>query len=366
MQWLPAQLQEALSKGVIGQDEATREIAVALTKHLNGAGSGNLLLIGASGTGKTTLMRRVEQVLERAAKPEERPLVVRMNAAVLADEEASRTGGHVILRALFERAKDALGSEASVEDLVAAVERSVVFIDEIDKIRSEIGGRANPGGIRAQEALLTLMEAESVLMEVTVHGATREVVVRSENILFVAGGAFEGLHEIVYERVTVGRDAGTLEKQTVMTPWGEIVERERFELRALWKTEDLFAYGISPQFLGRFEGIVFLNDLSEPALRKILLDVPDSVFQASRNYFRTFGVDLQITPKARDILCAKARENPRLGARALRTLYKRVIASYEFEPDKLPLREGPEEGDLPIFVLDDTLVMEALGLQPQA
>ncbi len=166
----------------------------------------------------------------------------------------------------------------------------------------------------------------------------------------------------MYRRVTVGADAGTLKRETIMTPWGEIREREVFHLRDLWKTEDLFEYGVSPQFLGRFEGIVFLRELDDAALGRILIEMPDSVFQKSRTYFRSYGVDLQITPKALEILCARARENPRLGARALRTLYKQVIAPFEFEPDRLPLRDSREAGALPIFVLDEARVIEALQL----
>jgi ATP-dependent Clp protease ATP-binding subunit ClpX len=144
-----------------------------------------------------------------------------------------------------------------------------------------------------------------------------------------------------------------------MTPWG-LVEREVFQLRDLWKTEDLFEYGVSPQFLGRFEEIVFLRDLDAPALGRILIDMPDSVFQMSRNYFRAYGVDLQITPKALELLCAKAMEQPRLGARALKQLFKTVIAPYEYEPDKLPELRPGGDGKQPIFVLDDSRVLARL------
>lgn len=362
MPWLPQQIFQALQKGVVGQDAALRETSVALCKHMNGIGSGNLMFIGSSGTGKTTLMKRVESVLKRAQSDVLSPVVARINAALLVDEEASRTESHIILKTLFDQARLDLGPKATVAQLVAAVERSIVFVDEIDKIRSDVGGRQNAGGIRAQESLLTLMEADVVLFAVTGSDGQRETPVSSQKILFMAGGAFDGLHDIVYKRMTVGADAGTLKRETVMTPWGQIFERDVFKLREIWKTEDLFEYGISPQFLGRFEGIVFLNDLDSPSLEKILIDMPDSVFQLSRNYFRAYGVDLQITPKALEILCAKAGEQSRLGARALRQLYKTVIAPYEFEPDKLPDLRPQGEGKLPIFVLDDVRVLKGLHL----
>ncbi len=362
MPWYPAQVFAALQRGVVGQDGALQETAVALCKHLNGVGSGNILFIGSSGTGKTTLMRQVEAVLTRA-QGEKAPLVVRINAAALAEEDSPKAESHAVLRALIDRARATLGPRASRAEIVSAVEGSIAFIDEIDKIRAEIGGRPNPSGIRAQEALLTLMEADRVLLPVYGSDGVEDMVLQSDRILFIAAGAFEGLHDIVYRRMTVGKDAGTLKKENVMTPWGQIVERDVFNLRDVWKTEDLFEYGISPQFLGRFESISFLNDLNADALGRILIDMPDSVFQRSRAYFRSYNVDLQITPKALEILCARAMENPRLGARALRTLFKGVVAPFEFQPDKLPsLRPPAQEGGLPIFVLDDTLMLERLKI----
>jgi ATP-dependent Clp protease ATP-binding subunit ClpX len=361
MPWLPAQLFQSLQKGVVGQDGALREASVALCKHLNGIGSGNLLFIGSSGTGKTTLMKRVEVVLQKA-QGEAAPIVVRINAALLIEEDAARTESSIILKNLFDKARTVLGAQATRAQLVAAVERGIVFIDEIDKIRSELGGKPNAGGIRAQESLLTLIEADRVLFPVEGSDGAGEMLVQSQRVLFIAGGAFDGLYDIVYKRMTVGEDAGRLKKETIMTPWGQILEREIFNLRDLWKTEDLFEYGISPQFIGRFEGIVFLNDLEADALGKILIDMPDSVFQQSRNYFRAYGVDLQITPKALEILCAKAMEHRRLGARALRQLFKTAIARFEYEPDKLPELRPGGEGKLPIFVLDDQRVLQELGL----
>jgi ATP-dependent Clp protease ATP-binding subunit ClpX len=363
MPWLPAELFRALQKGVIGQDEALREVSVALCKHLNGVGSGNLLFIGSSGTGKTTLMRRVETVLAKA-QAVETPIIVRINAALLVEDEAAKTETHIILKHLFEQARVLLGPEAPRRQLVQAVEKGIVFIDEIDKIRSDLGGRPNAAGVRAQESLLTLMEADKVLFPVAGGDGERDEVVSTARVLFVAGGAFDGLYNLVYRRMTVGADAGKLQKETVMTPWGQILERDVFNLRELWKTEDLFEYGISPQFIGRFEGIVFLNDLDADALGRILIELPDSVFQQSRNYFRAYGVDLQITPKALEILCAKAMENPRLGARALRQLFKTVIAPYEYEPDKLPELRPGADGKPPIFVLDEARVLKRLALQP--
>lgn len=363
MPWLPQELYQALQKGVIGQDAALREVSVALCKHLNGVGAGNLLFIGSSGTGKTTLMRRVEAVLTRS-QAVKAPIIARLNAAVLVDEEAAKAESHVVLKTLFDRARTVLGPQATRDELVAAVEAGVVFIDEVDKIRSEVGGRLNAAGVRAQESLLTLMESEQVLFRVSGSDGAADTLVNSGRILFVAGGAFDGLYDIVYRRMTVGADAGRLQKETVMTPWGQIVEREIFNLRELWKTEDLFAYGVSPQFLGRFEGIVFLNDLDQAALARIFVEAGDSVFQRSREYFRSYGVDLQITPKALDILCAKAMEHRRLGARALRQLFKAVVAPYEFEPDKLPDLRPAADGKLPIFVLDEPRILQSLHLTP--
>ena len=140
-------------------------MAIALAKKLADIPVGNILLIGSSGTGKTTLMRAVERFLAAEPALRERSTVVRLHANVLGEEAERGSPGAAVLRRLLERAREQMGRAAPVEELLQRAARGLVFVDEVDKIRSHIGDRPNVAGIRAQEALLTLIENERVPFE---------------------------------------------------------------------------------------------------------------------------------------------------------------------------------------------------------
>ncbi|HEV8435430.1 MAG TPA: AAA family ATPase, partial [Thermoanaerobaculia bacterium] len=192
----PRDVYESLKNIVVGQDEALREISVAVVKHLVGQPAPNILLIGNSGSGKTTIMRAVEQYLATLPSLGEAN-VVRINANVLAE---GHTGyGKAVLGRLYANARQILGANAKQEDLLRSVSHGIVFIDEVDKIRANVGREPNVRGIVAQEALLTLMENENVEFEAD--GEIRGV--NSSKVLFVAGGAFEELYDAVLRRATI-------------------------------------------------------------------------------------------------------------------------------------------------------------------
>jgi ATP-dependent Clp protease ATP-binding subunit ClpX len=230
----PREVFDELRKTVVGQDDAIREISVAVVKHLVGHAAPNILMIGNSGSGKTTLMRAVESFL--AARPglSDYGNVVRINANVLAEE--SQGYGRVVLSHLFANAKKRLGSTAPIERVVQSVGHGIVFIDEVDKIRATVGGETNVRGIVAQEALLTLMENENV--EFKAEGKTWTV--NSSNIMFVAGGAFEELYENVLRRATIGQDVAPMKPVVVVSSSGEVREELPFHLRDYLKYDDLF------------------------------------------------------------------------------------------------------------------------------
>lgn len=322
----PRDIFEEIRKSVVGQDDAIREVSVALVKHLVGQPAPNMLLIGNSGSGKTTLMRAVEQFLSRTPDLGEYANVVRLNANVLADERHGY--GAVVLGRLYDNARRMLGSGASDDDLLRAVERGIVFIDEVDKIRAQVGGHPNVRGIVAQEALLTLMENENVELEIG--GKLR--VLNSSKVLFVAGGAFEELYDSVLRRATIGQDVVPMKPVVVVSASGEVREEMPFHLADYLKYEDLFRYGMTPQFISRFESIIVLNDLAEGDLARIFVEPDGSIFRNSRDYFGRFGIDLQITRGALLAIAWDAARQKRLGARALRETFRRVIRSLEFEP----------------------------------
>jgi ATP-dependent Clp protease ATP-binding subunit ClpX len=328
----PAQIAAALEKRVVGQKDAVREMSVALSKKLAGLKVGNILLIGSSGSGKTTLMRAVEDLL--AANPAlwVRSTLVRVHANVLGEEAEQGHPGEKLLRRLMERAREQLGDAAPVERLVEQATHGLVFVDEVDKIRSQVGGEPNIAGIRAQEALLTLIENESVAFTLPDWAGGTTVNLDSSGILFVCAGAFEGLYDAVYYRVTAGKDQGALKPITVVDENGRAREELQFSLRDWLKTEDLFEYGMSPQFLSRFDAVVLLESLSEEALARIFAEGAESGLRQSQAYFSSFGCKLEMTADAARHVVREAARKPRLGARALKEVFRRVVSPLEFDP----------------------------------
>ncbi len=325
----PQAIYDALRATVIGQEEALREVSVALVKHLGGHPAPNLLIIGNSGTGKTTLMKAVEGWLSAGTETAQLANVIRINANVLAEEHAGY--GRAVLTRLWMNARRKLGAGASPEAVQAAVERGIVFIDEVDKIRANVGEVPNVRGIIAQEALLTLMENENLEFQPPEAGRAA-VGMNSSRMLFVAGGAFEDLYDSVLRRALTGSDQAPLRPRVVVSSSGEVREELPFHLRDYLRYDDLFRYGITPQFLSRFESIIVLNDLVEEQLARIFVEPEGSIFRVSRDYFHQFDIDLQITRGAIRAIAWEASRHKRLGARALKEIYRKVIRDLEFAP----------------------------------
>jgi ATP-dependent Clp protease ATP-binding subunit ClpX len=344
----PRDIFEELRKSVVGQDEAIREISVALVKHLVGHPAPNILLIGNSGSGKTTLMRGVESFLSKTPDLGTYANVVRLNANVLAEEHQGY--GKVVLGRLYANARKMLGTGATPDQIIQAVQRGIVFIDEVDKVRANVSGEPNVRGIIAQEALLTLMENENVEFEAD----GRTFLINSSNILFVAGGAFEELYDSVLRRATLGQDVVPMKPVVVVSASGEVREELPFHLGDYLKYDDLFRYGMTPQFVSRFESIVVLQDLGEGDLARIFVEPEGSIFRTSREYFRRFGIDLQITRGALLAIAWDAARQKRLGARALRETYRRVIRTLEFEPR-----------DSGVLTVDEEMVKRAIAAREQ-
>ncbi len=349
----PIEIAHSLAKRMIGQEEAVREMAVGLAKHLAGLHSGNILLIGSSGTGKTTLMRAVEEYLSNDPALAVKSTVVRFHAKVLAEAVENQSPGEVVLRQLLERARARMGPEADLSQLLARIQRGTVFVDEVDKIRSHVGNELHAAGIRAQEALLTLIENDAMPFTLPDWAGGKTIEIDSSGLLFVAGGAFEGLYDAVYDRVTIGRDKGALKPVTVVD--GDSVREElQFRLRDWLTYDDLFEYGMSPQFLARFDGMVLLRDLTADDLMRIFLEAPDSGLRHAQEYFVSQGLQLAISPAAVRRIAEAAAAQPRLGARALKEVFRRVIREYEFDPSK-----AAESGGA--LMLDEPEVARALS-----
>jgi ATP-dependent Clp protease ATP-binding subunit ClpX len=346
----PREVYDALSQVVVGQDQAIREISVAVVKHLVGHPAPNILMIGNSGSGKTTLMRAVEQFLASRPGLNEYANVIRINANVLAEEHAGY--GRAVLGRLYANARRLLGPDAPVDRLLGSVEHGIVFIDEVDKIRAHVGNAPSVRGIVAQEALLTLMENENV--EFDVDG--KRYSVNSSGVLFVVGGAFEELYDAVLRRATIGQDVAPMKPVVVVSASGDVREELPFHLRDYLKYDDLFRYGMTPQFVSRFESIVVLNDLAEGDLARIFVEPDASIFRTSRAYFERFGIDLQITRGALVAIAWDASRQKRLGARALRETFRRVIGNLEFDPADAGTR---------VLTVDENMVKQAISAREQ-
>jgi ATP-dependent Clp protease ATP-binding subunit ClpX len=201
----PTDINEFLRHDVLGQEEALRFVSVAIFKHLQGEPYGNLLMLGNSGTGKTTIMRAMEHLYNSREDFKEFRVVVIMNANTLASDEGTVDTSRVFAR-LEERARQILGMGAPAAEIGRYMQHATVCIDEIDKVSGVIGGKPYVTGINIQQALLTLIEGEKVLHEMTVteKGTPKRagVTIDTGKMLFLGAGAFETLYDQVFRRVT--------------------------------------------------------------------------------------------------------------------------------------------------------------------
>ena len=174
---LPTEIFEELRRGVLGQDKALRYVSVAIYKHTTGRVSGNILLIGSSGTGKTTIMNNIQRLYHEV--PEYRPFraMTIINANLLVDSDRMEFRPERLFTAVEQRARAMLGDRPSREELKEAMERATICIDEIDKMSSVVAGKPNPIGVVLQQGLLTLMEGELVAYRThaLVDGVERDV-----------------------------------------------------------------------------------------------------------------------------------------------------------------------------------------------
>jgi ATP-dependent Clp protease ATP-binding subunit ClpX len=359
----PVEIHDVLSQSVIGQEESLRYVSVAIFKHLQGEKYGNLLLIGNSGTGKTTIMRGIEGLYNAHEEFAEYRVVLIMNANTLATEEGAVDTSRLFAR-LEERTRQVLGEGATAEQIGRAMERATVCLDEIDKVSGMIGGKPYVTGINIQQAVLTLIEGERVPLRIT---APKDGLLESSSIwvdtgkmLFLCAGAFETLYDQVFHRVTSPKSGIKLPTTTTYIN-GKITIREYFTLRHHFRPEDLFEYGMQPQFLSRFDNAVILEDLTSQTLARIFKEPREGVLQTSQNFFRKYDIELEITDDAVHKIAEEASKSSRIGARALKSVYGKIIKPFEFDPfGREEVRPLNGAGGPHRLVIDDKLVSEAL------
>ena len=313
----PVEIKEFLDEYVIGQDRAKKMLAVAVYNHYERINhnlvdrpddgveleKSNILLVGPTGTGKTLLAKTIAKLLDV-------PFTI-VDATVLT--EAGYVGEDVesILTRLLQ--------EADFD--VAKAERGIVFINEIDKIARKSDNPSitrDVSGEGDQQAMLKLLEGN--VINVPPKGGRKHpeqefIHVNTQNILFICGGAFEGIERRIAQRLnTQVIGFGAAQKQVV----------DKNNLLKYVDAQDLRAYGLIPEIIGRLPVITYLDALDREALLRILTEPKNAILKQYAKLFEIDGMTLKIEDGVRELIVDTAIKN-KLGARGLRSICEQIF-----------------------------------------
>ena len=295
----PSLIVKYLDQHVIGQDSAKKIMAVAVYSHYRKianakddavqTGKSNVLLIGPSGTGKTLLCETLSRLIGV-------PFVT-ADATSLAQTRFVNEEIDAVLQRLVDKADGNL----------SRAQLGIVFIDEVDKLKAEKGQARSTSGESVQHALLKIMEGSPVKL-----GSGQYL--DTTNILFICGGAFVGLDEIMSKSHSYGYiSTSTDDNQNILDRLNDRV-----------KPTDLFSFGLIPEFTGRLPIIARFDELSRAMLVRIMTEPKNSIYNQFREIFRNEGVDLEIDPKVFEQISEIAIEY-KTGARSLRGIFEELI-----------------------------------------
>lgn len=316
----PKEIKERLDQYVIGQDEAKKIISVAIYNHYKRLihsckeekeveiEKSNIILIGDTGTGKTLLARTIAKMLDV-------PFCI-------ADATVFTEAGYV-----GEDVESILSRLLQAADFdVQRAEKGIVFIDEIDKIARKADNPSitrDVSGEGVQQSLLKLLEGAQV--NVPPQGGRKHpeqafTVVNTQNILFIASGAFNSLDKVISERLNTNVIGYNNKSQRV----------DKDNVLRYVTAQDLKSFGLIPELCGRFPVITHMDALDRDALRRILLEPKNALVKQYVNLFALDNIKLTITDDAIDFIVDKTLEL-KLGARGLRSIIEKIMANAMFE-----------------------------------